>query len=49
MWQAHNEELSLAWSDSVTLQVALDTAVDRINGLISEAEIDQDQLYWTGA
>lgn len=49
MWQAHNEELSLAWSDSTTLEAALDTAVDRINGLISEAEIDQDQLYWTGA
>ncbi len=47
MWQAHNEELSLAWADDQTLEVALDKVVDRINGLISEADIDQDQLYWT--
>ncbi len=49
MWQAHNEELSLAWSDDETLEGALDKVVDRINGLISEADIDQDQLYWKGA
>jgi hypothetical protein len=49
MWQAHNEELSLAWADDQTLEQALDKVVDRINSLISEADIDQDQLYWTGA
>ncbi len=49
MWQAHNEELSLAWAEEESLEVALGKIVDRINNLISEAEIDPDQLYWTAA
>jgi ABC-type glycerol-3-phosphate transport system substrate-binding protein len=47
MWQAHNEELSLAWADKQPLQDALNKANDRINALLKEANIDQDKLYWT--
>lgn len=48
MWQAHNEELSLAWADKQPLQDALNKANDRINALLKEATVDQDKLYWTG-
>jgi len=46
MWQAHREELSLAWSGDQTLEEALNKAVDRVNDLIPEATIDQDKLFW---
>jgi multiple sugar transport system substrate-binding protein len=49
MWQAHNEEISLAWTDKATLTDALKKATDRINGLLKEATVDQDRLYWTKA
>jgi multiple sugar transport system substrate-binding protein len=47
MWQAHNEEISLAWADKQPLKDALNKANDRINALLKEATIDQDRLYWT--
>jgi hypothetical protein len=47
MWQAHNEELSLVWSDDRTLAEGLDVVVDRVNGLLAEADVDTDPLYWT--
>ncbi|MBI1881527.1 MAG: extracellular solute-binding protein [Chloroflexi bacterium] len=47
MWQAHNEELSLAWADERTLAEGLDKAAERINQLLSEAQVDHDKLYWT--
>jgi multiple sugar transport system substrate-binding protein len=48
MWQAHNEELSLVWTDAQPLQEALTNATGRINELLKEADIDHDKLYWTG-
>jgi len=47
MWQAHNEEISLAWADKQPLKDALNKANDRIDALLKEATIDQDRLYWT--
>jgi ABC-type glycerol-3-phosphate transport system substrate-binding protein len=47
MWQAHNEELSLVWSDDRPLDQGLDVVVDRVNGLLAEADVDTDPLYWT--
>jgi multiple sugar transport system substrate-binding protein len=49
MWQAHNEEMSLAWTDDQTLDEALTKATDRINTLLQEGNVDQDKLYWTGS
>jgi ABC-type glycerol-3-phosphate transport system substrate-binding protein len=48
MWQAHNEELSLAWADERSLDEGLNKAVERINQLLEEADVDADRLYWTG-
>lgn len=47
MWQAHNEEVSLAWADEQPLPDALEKANERINALLEEADIDPDRLYWT--
>ena len=47
MWQAYNEEISLAWVDKQSLADATSKANDRINALLKEATIDQDRLYWT--
>jgi multiple sugar transport system substrate-binding protein len=49
MWQAHNEEVSLAWTDKQSVKDALTKANDRINALLKEATIDKDKLYWTQA
>jgi multiple sugar transport system substrate-binding protein len=46
MWNAHNEELSLAWADSQSLEEALTKANNRINDLLKDANVDQDKLYW---
>jgi ABC-type glycerol-3-phosphate transport system substrate-binding protein len=47
MWQAYNEEVSLAWVDKQGLEESLKKANDRINELLKESTIDQDRLYWT--
>jgi multiple sugar transport system substrate-binding protein len=49
MWNAHNEEISLAWTDKQPLADALSKANSRIDDLLKEAKVDQDKLYWTGA
>jgi hypothetical protein len=48
MWQAYNEEVSLAWVDDQTLEAATTKANERINSLLKESTVDQDKLYWTG-